>query len=77
MLFRSAEPARRLLTDEVLQDVLLIGSPAEVGMALGDLVTVHGPSSIGLALLQEDLAAGIEAAAEAFVVMHASLAVPS
>lgn len=68
------EPARRLVTDEVLNDVLLVGSPDEVGEMLAELVDAHGPTSIGLALLQHDVEAGIDAAAEAFEAMRVALA---
>ncbi len=69
-----AEPARRIVTDEVLQDVLLLGSPAEVGSTLADLVEAYRPASIGLALLQADLHGGITASAEAFAAMRSELA---
>ncbi len=69
-----AEPARRIVTDEVLQDVLLVGSPTEVGGTLADLVEAYRPTSIGLALLQGDLHGGIAASAEAFAAMEQELA---
>ncbi|MDH3755066.1 MAG: LLM class flavin-dependent oxidoreductase [Acidimicrobiia bacterium] len=69
------EPARRLVTDDVLTQVMLVGSPNEVGASLADLVAAHQPTSIGLALLQDDLVAGIDAAAEAFTVMRAGLGI--
>lgn len=69
-----AEPARRIVTDEVLQDVLLLGSPVEVGRTLADLVEAYRPASIGLALLQDDLHGGIAASAEAFGAMERELA---
>ncbi len=72
-----AEPARRIVTDEVLGDVLLLGSPTEVGATLADLVEAYRPASIGLALLQADLHGGITAASEAFAAMTAELAARS
>jgi len=66
-------PARRLVTDEVVADVLLVGAPEEVGERLAELVAEHAPTSIGLALLQRDLDAGIDAAASAFEAMRAVL----
>jgi 5,10-methylenetetrahydromethanopterin reductase len=67
-------PARRLVTDEVVADVLLVGAPDEVGERLAELVAEHAPTSIGLALLQRDLDAGIDSAASAFEAMRRALA---
>jgi alkanesulfonate monooxygenase SsuD/methylene tetrahydromethanopterin reductase-like flavin-dependent oxidoreductase (luciferase family) len=63
-------PARRLVTDEVVADVLLVGAPEEVGERLAELVAEHRPTSIGLALLQRDLDVGIDSAAAAFAAMR-------
>ena len=40
---------------------------------LAELVVRHSPSSIGLALIQDDLLAGVEASARAFDTMTAVL----
>lgn len=67
------EPARRLMTDDVLRLVLLWGSPAEVGRRLAGLAREHRPSSIGLCLLQEDIPAAIDSCAAAFAAMAREL----
>ena len=67
------EPARRLVDDTVLERVMLVGEPSVVGSRLADLVRQHRPTSIGLALLQEDLREGVDHAAEAFAAMTAEL----
>ena len=64
------EPARRLITNDVLADLMVLGDPETVGRRLAQLVATHQPTSIGLALLQDDIAAGIDHAAEAFRVMR-------
>ncbi|MGI9643903.1 MAG: LLM class flavin-dependent oxidoreductase [Ilumatobacteraceae bacterium] len=66
-------PARRIVTDELIGELLLVGTPAEVGGELAALARRHHPSAIGLALLQDDLTAGIDMAAEAFDAMHVEL----
>jgi len=60
------EPARRLMTDDVLGLTLLWGSPREVGQRLAGLAREHRPASIGLALHQEDIPATLDACAAAF-----------
>lgn len=67
-------PARRIVSDDVLGEVMLAGSPPIVGAELARLVTEHRPSTVGLALLQDDLVEGIESAAAAFAEMHDRLA---
>lgn len=69
-------PARSLIDDALLDQLMLVGSPASVGRRLADLVRRHQPSTIGLALLQADLQRGIEGAAAAFAVMGHELASP-
>ncbi len=66
-------PARALVSDEILGQLMLVGEPATVGRALARLVTRHRPDAIGLALLQADLARGVDQAAEAFEAMTAVL----
>ena len=67
------EPARTLVDDTVLERVMLVGQPSVVGRRLADLVREHRPTSIGLALLQDDLHEGVRDAAEAFAAMAAEL----
>lgn len=62
-------PARRVMTDELLAKVLVMGSPAEVGAQLARLVTEHRPDEIGLALGSSDVTRSQEQAAEAFDAM--------
>lgn len=66
-------PARRLMTDERLDRVMLTGHPEDVGRRLADLVRRHQPNAIGLALLQADVGQAIAAAARSFAVMRAEL----
>ncbi len=67
------EPARMLVDDTVLERVMLVGRPPVVGRRLAELVREHRPTSIGLALLQDDLHEGVCDAAEAFAAMTAEL----
>ncbi len=67
-------PAARVVTDELLPELLLIGGPDRVGATLAELVGLHHPSAIGLALLQDDVIGGVDMAAEAFDAMHRRLA---
>ena len=67
------EPARTLVDDTVLERVMLTGRPSVVGRRLADLVREHRPTSIGLALVQDDLHEGVYDAAEAFAAMTAEL----
>ena len=67
------EPARRLVDDTVLERVMLVGSPSVVGARLAELVREHRPTSIGLALVQDDLREGVDHAAEAFAAMTVEL----
>jgi len=70
-------PAAAVITDDLLPHLILTGSPSEVGSRLAGLVQQHDPSSIGLAVLQKDLEAGLRDAAEALRTMGASLGSPS
>ena len=67
------EPARTLVDDTVLERVMLAGQPSVVGRRLAELVREHRPTSIGLALVQDDLNQGVCDAAEAFTAMNAEL----
>jgi len=52
---------------------MLSGEPASVGLRLADLVVEHRPTSIGLAIISDDLHTMIRLAAEAFAAMSAEL----
>jgi 5,10-methylenetetrahydromethanopterin reductase len=58
-------PARRLITDEVLDRILLRGTPDEVGRRLAAISERIRPTSLGLALLTPDLERGLDDAAVA------------
>ncbi len=60
------EPARRLMTDDVLRLTLLWGSPREVGRRLAQVVREYRPASIGVALHPGDIPASIDSCAAAF-----------
>ena len=64
------EPARVIITDEVLEQIMVIGDPVAVGRQLADLVNGHHPTSIGLAMMQKDLTGGIDDAARSFEEMR-------
>jgi 5,10-methylenetetrahydromethanopterin reductase len=66
-------PARRLMTDERLGEVLLSGPPARVGRRLGELARRHRPTSLGLALLDDDLPVAVDAAVEALTTARRGL----
>jgi 5,10-methylenetetrahydromethanopterin reductase len=68
-----AEPARRLMSDDVLRHVLLWGTPAEIGLELAALARTERPDSIGICLLQADVPKALEGCAEAFAAMHSQL----
>jgi 5,10-methylenetetrahydromethanopterin reductase len=67
-------PATRLMSDEVLRQVLLWGEPHEIGSGLARLVREQQPASIGLSLLQSDVATALDACAAAFAAMREELA---
>src|SRR5712691_2421178 len=67
------EPARKLMTDEVLRHVLLWGDPDEIGSRLAQLVRAQRPTSIGLSLLQSDVPRALEASAAALRHMRREL----
>jgi 5,10-methylenetetrahydromethanopterin reductase len=66
-------PARAVVDDTVLQQVMLVGDPSEVGSALAALVRTHRPSSVGLAILQDDLEEGLIDVAASFAVLGKEL----
>lgn len=65
--------ARRIVSDDLLPQLMLVGDPDTVGARLAELVDRHQPTSIGLALLQADLQRGLVDAAAAFHAMRAAL----
>jgi 5,10-methylenetetrahydromethanopterin reductase len=67
------EPARRLMTDDVLRHVLVWGEPSEIGRRLAQLVRTLRPDSIGISLLQADTRNALDACAEAFAAMRRDL----
>ena len=67
------EPARTLVDDTGLEQVMQAGQPSVVGRRLAELVREHRSASIGLALVQDDLHQGVCDAAEAFAAMTAEL----
>ena len=71
-----ATAARRLVTDEVAAELVLLGPPPVIGRRLASLVERHRPTSIGLALLHGDLVESIDRAADAFAAMRSALGAP-
>jgi 5,10-methylenetetrahydromethanopterin reductase len=65
-----AGPARRLITDDVLDRLILRGSPVEVGRRLARIGDLLCPDSLGVALLTPDLDRGVSDAAESFEAFH-------
>jgi 5,10-methylenetetrahydromethanopterin reductase len=59
------EPARRLIDDRRLEDLVAYGSPEQVGSALAERLAPLRPTSIGVALLTDDPLGAIEPAAKA------------
>ena len=66
-------PARHLIDDDLLEHLMLLGPPAQVGARLADLVREHQPASIGLAIIADDLTRAIGNAAAAFATMRRQL----
>lgn len=65
-----AGPARALITERVLDEILLRGTPAEVGLRLAAIAAEHGPDSIGISLLTPNLERGLEDAAAALAAVR-------
>jgi hypothetical protein len=62
-------PARGLLTESLLDDVLIAGEPAEVGRALAERVRPLNATSVGFAIIGEqpaDILERIASAAQSF-----------
>ncbi len=67
------EPARRVMTDDVLRHMLLWGTPDEIGRELARLVRQLEPDSIGISLLQADIVKALDACAASFAAMRKAL----
>lgn len=63
------DPARAMVTDALQEQLMLVGEPDDVGQRLAALAREHRPESIGLAVVQPDMEAGIQDAARALAVM--------
>jgi len=61
--------ARQLVTDDLVPELIIVGSPETVGHQLAELARVHKPSSIGLALTPIDASHDVACAAEALAIM--------
>jgi 5,10-methylenetetrahydromethanopterin reductase len=59
-------PARDLVTPEIFADLVLAGSPADVGRVLAERVRAHRPDSIGLTFTTPDPVQVVKDAAAAF-----------
>jgi 5,10-methylenetetrahydromethanopterin reductase len=62
------EPARKLVDDEALDDLVLFGTPSDVGRRMAAELRALRPTSIGLTLLTTDPLVTLERAAAALVV---------
>jgi 5,10-methylenetetrahydromethanopterin reductase len=67
------EPAQRLMTDDVLQHVLIWGDPCAIGSRLAQLARELRPDSIGISLLQTDIRRALDASAATFAAMRREL----
>ena len=67
-------PARRLIDDRLLDELVMHGSPDVVGHELAQRVRPLQPASIGVALLTDDPLQTLEPAAEALAVAARELA---
>jgi 5,10-methylenetetrahydromethanopterin reductase len=68
-----AAPARALIDDATLDQLVFRGSPDEVGRRLADLAQRTGADSLGLALLTPDLERGLDDAAAALAIARAQV----
>jgi 5,10-methylenetetrahydromethanopterin reductase len=67
-------PARSLITDPILDQLVFRGTPDQVGRSLADLVLRTGADSVGLALLTPDLERGVDDAAAALATARSVVA---
>lgn len=63
-------PAMQLIDDALLDQLMMIGAPEVVGRRLAELVLEHDPTSIGVAIVSDELGRSIGQAATAFDQMH-------
>jgi 5,10-methylenetetrahydromethanopterin reductase len=68
-----ATPACALIDDRLLDRLMLVGEPDAVGRRLAALVREHHPSSIGLAIIADDLHRAIDDVATAMTTMRLDL----
>ncbi len=61
-------PAQTLVNDEILDDLVLHGTPETVGRSLLRHLTPHRPDTVGLSVLSSDLSSSIPLVAEALAV---------
>ena len=66
-------PARHLMTDEVLSDIVIVGTPREVGRRLAAIARRYGLRHLGLSFLTEQPDHHLAEAAEAFSVVRKEL----
>jgi len=66
-------PARRLLTGELLDDVLISGDPDQVGRSVAERVRSLGPTSVGFALIGDQPPDVLERVAEAAATIRTEL----
>ncbi len=63
-----AEPARKLIDDRLLDELVIHGTPRQVGATLAQRLAPLEPTSIGVALLSDDPLGTIGPAAEALAI---------
>jgi 5,10-methylenetetrahydromethanopterin reductase len=59
-------PARALVDDRVLHDILLVGSPETIGVEMARRARAHAPQSIGLTFANDEPEASIESTLATF-----------
>jgi hypothetical protein len=67
-------PARSLVTDEILRDLVIGGSPSDVGVELARRARRHDPDSIGLTFDTDEPEAAVAATAAAIHTFDKELA---
>lgn len=69
-------PASAIIDDDLLDELMLLGPPDVVGRRLAELVREHRPTSVGVAIITDDLHTAIDQAAAAFAAMRSSQDTP-
>jgi 5,10-methylenetetrahydromethanopterin reductase len=69
-------PARELVDDRLLEELVICGSPETVGHALAERFRPLNPRSVGIALLAKDPRSVLEPAAAALAIAAAELRAP-